>query len=530
MGRALAVLAVIVPGALLAWLQLNPAANPEIVLPNEHFIVVTIVSMIAFGVAVLVARAAVQLEQRHVLLVALGFMALAGFFSVHALSTPGMLLGAGGAYGSTAGAAAAPYAATAAYGTTSSPYAVATPAAAGYGYSDTPAAAAAHAAHGGWDYGGTIIGLSAFLSLFTAAALFALSFGGLARRVSGGLLFGAVAAMLLLYGAVAAYYPSWLTELPLSRPPWPYLLGAVGVGLFAFSAWRQWHVYRKTRFPMQGALVLAFLLLAEAQVAMVVTGFWTLAWWGYHLLMLAAVMLAISALILELDRRRGLERFLPSEVVERVLAGDALRLAGERRVVTVIFSDLRNSTALEEELPAEEVVGLLNAYVGAMARCVFEQRGMLDKFLGDGLMAVFGIVDGEVDGGANAAVRAALRMREAIDEVNRQWAPRLGGPIGFGVGIHTGEAVLGSIGVPQRSDFTAVGDTPNTAARLQELTKQYGVELVISDSTVARLDGTLTARALGEASVRGRREGVTLYTIDRQGAPTPGPAPALTAS
>src|SRR5688572_24913750 len=99
MGRALAVLAVVVPGALLAWLHLSPAENPAVVLPNEHFIVVTMVSMLALGVAVLVARAAVQLEQRHVLLVALGFMALAGFFSVHALSTPGMLAGAGGAYG-----------------------------------------------------------------------------------------------------------------------------------------------------------------------------------------------------------------------------------------------------------------------------------------------------------------------------------------------------------------------------------------------------------------------------------------------
>jgi class 3 adenylate cyclase len=523
MGRALAVLAVVVPGGLLAWLHLNPAANPAVVLPNEHFIVVTIVSMLALGVAVLVARAAVQLEQRHVLLVALGFMALAGFFSVHALSTPGMLLGVGGAYGSTAGAAAAPYAAT-------SPYAVATPSAGAYGYSEAPAAAAAHAEHGGWDYDGTIIGLSAFLSLFSAAALFALSFGGLARRASGGLLFGAVAAMLLLYGAVAAYYPGWLTGLPLSRAPWSYLLGAAGAALFGFSAWRQWRVFRKTRFPMQGALVLSYLLLAEAQVAMVVTGFWTLAWWGYHVLMLAAVMLAISALILELDRRRGLERFLPAEVVERVVAGDALRLAGERRVVTVMFSDLRNSTALEEELPAEEVVDLLNAYVGAMAKCVFEQRGMLDKFLGDGLMAVFGIVEGDVDGGASAAVRAALRMREEIDAVNRQWAPRLGAAIGFGVGIHTGDAVLGSIGVPQRSDFTAVGDTPNTAARLQELTKQYGVELVLSESTVSRLGRGPAARALGHASVRGRREGVAIYTIDRAGAPTPGPAPALATS
>src|SRR5207245_9913445 len=136
---------------------------------------------------------------------------------------------------------------------------------------------------------------------------------------------------------------------------------------------------------------------------------WLVWWWGYRVLRFSAVVSLVGALFVELDRRRGLERFLPSEVVERVVSGSLLG-RGERKVATVLFSDLRGSTALEESLPAEEVVELLNDYVGTMARCVFENGGMLDKFLGDGLMAVYGVVPDAADG-AIAAAQTALAMR-----------------------------------------------------------------------------------------------------------------------
>jgi adenylate cyclase len=292
-------------------------------------------------------------------------------------------------------------------------------------------------------------------------------------------------------------------------------MAVTSAGLLVFSAWNQTASYARTRFPMPRALAVAFLFLALAQVIMATATVWTLAWWEYHLLMFAAVVLALGALFLELDRRRGLERFLPAEVVERVVAGDLAGLAGERRTVTVMFADLRGSTELAERLPPADVVALLNEYVGVLARCVFAHGGMLDKFLGDGLMAVFG-VGGDHSDGAEAAAQASLEMQARVGALNEVRRTRGGMSIGFGIGLHTGEVVLGAVGIPQRSDYTAIGDTVNTAARLQELTKDLDADIVLSGETAGRLPaGRFRARDLGEVAVRGKTQPVRLLTLER---------------
>jgi adenylate cyclase len=290
-------------------------------------------------------------------------------------------------------------------------------------------------------------------------------------------------------------------------------MAAASAACFLFAAWHQARIYARSRFPMQGALALAFILLAEAQVIMASAAFWTLAWWEYHVVMLAAVVLALGALFVELDRRRGLERFLPSEVVERVVSGDTLRLAGERRTVTVLFADLRGSTVLAERLTPDGVVRLINEYVGALARCVFAHGGMLDKFLGDGVMAIFGVIE-DPSHGAVPAARAALEMRRAVETHNAGRVARGEAPVGFGAGIHTGEVVLGAIGIPQRSDFTAIGDTVNTASRLQEVTKDLAVDVALSDQTADRLSGSgVEMRDLGLVSVRGKAQPLRIFTL-----------------
>ena len=460
-----------VPLAVFVWLMTNPGVNHTLHLPIQHFFVVTDISLLAAGVALLLVRAALRMEQFGVLLIALGFLSMAGLFAVHAFATPGVLQ----------------------------------PAPVGYDY--------------GYGYGGTVIGLSAYLSLFVPSLFFWAGYSQAAPklqrrfpRASTGIVV-AVAAVLLAYGGVAVVAPQVLAALPLSDPQYAYLLAAFSAVLFVFAATRQAETYARTRLPMQGALVVSFLFLAQAQVIMVVSSFWTLAWWEYHVLMFVAVVLALGALFLELDRRRGLERFLPAEVVERVVTGDPLRLAGERRVVTVLFADLRGSTVLAERLEAEDVVGLINTYVGVLARSVFAHGGMLDKFLGDGLMAVFGVLPDGSDGAVPAA-RAALEMRRAIGAVNAERAAQGGAPIGFGVGIHTGEVVLGAIGIPQRSDFTAIGDTVNTAARLQEICKGFEVDIVLSSQTAERLPvGTFALRDLGTTEVRGKAQPVRILTL-----------------
>lgn len=464
-----------------AWLALTPLADATWLLPGEHFLAVTVVSLLAAGVALLVARVALRMAQLQVLLTSLGFLAMAGFFAVHALSTPGAL-GAMPSYGN--------------------PYATA---------GNTPAAG---------DYGGTVIGLSAFLSLFVPSWLFAAGsvpsvVEAVRRRVPGrrGILAAGLGALVLAYAALSLWRADLVGAIPLSGPPGSYILAAVSVALLIVASVQYGRQLQRTRLPVHLALMAAFVLLAQAQVLMVATRFWSPAWWGYHLVMLAAVIVALIALFVELDRRRGLERFLPPEVVERVVAGDSLRAAGERRIATILFADLRGSTALAETLPAEDVVSLLNSYVGAMAEEVFNHDGMLDKYLGDGLMAVFGIVEGGADG-ADQAVQAALAMRGRVRAINA----RTGRSIGFGVGIHTGDVVLGAVGIPRRLDFTAIGDTVNTAARMEALCKDLGVSLVISETTVAGLKrGRPALRDVGPMPIRGRQGSVRVFTISDGG-------------
>src|SRR5256714_10904749 len=173
----------------------------------------------------------------------------------------------------------------------------------------------------------------------------------------------------------------------------------------------------RSRLPLQGALVASYVLLAQTQIAMTLGQLWSLAWWEYHGLMLSAIAIALGALFIELDRRRGLERFLPPTVVERVIQGDVLRLEGERQTVTILFTDLRGSTSLAERLTPEQTIAAVNAYLRVMARCVIDQGGILDKFTGDGVMAIFGAMSDPTNR-ALAAARAALAMRRSIGELN----------------------------------------------------------------------------------------------------------------
>jgi len=226
-----------------------------------------------------------------------------------------------------------------------------------------------------------------------------------------------------------------------------------------------------------------------------------------------AAAVALGALFIELDRRRGLERFLPPTVVERVIQGDPLRLEGERQTVTILFADLRGSTALAERLQPEQVVAVINTYVRLMARAVIDAGGILDKFTGDGVMAIFGAM-GDPTHGASAATQAATLMRERITTLNVE-RERTGLPVvGFGIGVHTGDVVLGTVGLPERSDYTAIGDTVNTASRMESLTKEFQVQTVFSSETAEHLDGGAGGlRPLGEAMVRGKAAAMRIFTL-----------------
>lgn len=213
--------------------------------------------------------------------------------------------------------------------------------------------------------------------------------------------------------------------------------------------------------------------------------------------------------------KEQLGKYLSKELVDFVLADPSrLQLGGTRRVVTVMFTDIRNFTPLTERIEPEQLVNFLNEYFTEMVEIVFRYRGTLDKYIGDGLMAVFG-APFAVEDSALRAVLAAMEMAHALDKMNERIVARGLGAIDFGVGICTGTVVSGNIGSLQRMEYTCIGDTVNTAARLEQLNKDMGSRIMISEATHEELRGRLPARQLGSpVRVRGKQREMTPYVIE----------------
>jgi class 3 adenylate cyclase len=217
-------------------------------------------------------------------------------------------------------------------------------------------------------------------------------------------------------------------------------------------------------------------------------------------------------------RLRLLRRYLPKVAVERVLEDPraGMALGGRSVTVTLLATDLRGFTSMSEKLSPEEVVRQLNAYRATLLEQVERHGGTLDKFIGDGALVVFGFGTPEspqADQGAAAALACARDMLDALERLNRERAQAGQAPLRMGIGVHTGLVVAGNIGVPGvRLEFTVIGDAVNTAARLEGLTKEAGVPVLISSETVSRLEGP-SLRELPAMRVRGRDKAVRVFTL-----------------
>ena len=211
--------------------------------------------------------------------------------------------------------------------------------------------------------------------------------------------------------------------------------------------------------------------------------------------------------------RSMLSRYLAPGVVKEMLRDPvAAQLGGKRTELTVLFSDIRGFTSMSERLAPEDVVTLLNQYLTVMTEVVFKYGGTVDKFEGDAIMAFFGAPQSHADD-PERAVRTALEMRERLWELAIDWRERAQVPLDMGIAINTGQAMVGNIGSERRMDYTVIGDTVNLTSRLQDLTKDYGVSILISGSTYDRVKHLIEVRALGSAEVRGRIQPVTLYEL-----------------
>lgn len=205
-------------------------------------------------------------------------------------------------------------------------------------------------------------------------------------------------------------------------------------------------------------------------------------------------------------------QYVPPTVVERLVAQPhLLRLGGEAREVTLMFTDLEGFTTLSELLSAEQTVELLTLYFNTMTPLIHATGGTVDKFIGDAVMAFWGAPLDDAHH-AEHAVRAALAMRQAMEGLAGRLRERGLPPVHMRIGLHTGRVVVGNVGSEQRFSYTAIGDAVNLAARLEGANKAFGTHILMSGSTAERLPPELGLRALDDVIVKGRSEPVRVFT------------------
>lgn len=211
--------------------------------------------------------------------------------------------------------------------------------------------------------------------------------------------------------------------------------------------------------------------------------------------------------------RDAFQHYVSPAVVNEILKKpDQLALGGEKRKLTVLFSDIRGFTTLSETLPPEKLTRLLNLYLTTMTDCVFEHGGMLDKYVGDELMALFG-APLKTEHHALDACMTALGMIEQLDFVRHEWAKENVSHLNIGIGIHTGEMIVGNMGSERIFDYTVIGDSVNLGSRLEGTNKVYGTHIIVSEDVYTQIQGNLICRELDTIRVRGKQKPILIYEV-----------------
>ena len=308
----------------------------------------------------------------------------------------------------------------------------------------------------------------------------------------------------LLTGVFPRPVPGYLSSL--------YLVGVIMAGSVLF--------YRLPPLPgLAAGVLMAFLSALFAYLLF--SRYWLLPTANVQLGVLLSYMGLVGIKLTGEERekariRKIFARYVDDDVVEKLLASGRLPdLGGEVFQVTVLFADIRNFTTISERLDPRQVVAMLNTYLTQACEVILAQGGTVDKFIGDAVMAVFGSPAPHPDH-ARRALRAALDLAAKAREVRSWMNQRFGDKdlpdFAIGIGLHTGEAIVGNIGSPRRLEFTAIGDTVNAASRLESLTKELGWTIVASQSTIAAAPGVMTGRQ-ETRQVKGRHEPLEVFEV-----------------
>jgi class 3 adenylate cyclase len=422
-----------VPGLDVAW-EHQPS----------HFWLVLASALLSFLLGFLMAEAAARRGDARVLLVALAFLASSGFLALHALATPGVLLA-----GKNAGFQIA-----------------------------------------------SAIGLL-IASGFAGASALPLR-EAWARAVLGErrLLLVSVGIALAVWAVLALGTLPPLDEpvtAEAARGPL-LLLWGVGVLLYGFAAYRYARLHVRRRAPVALAVAAAWVLLAEAMLAVAVSRNWHTSWWEWHLLMLLAFALVARSVWAEWKREGSSAEVFADLYEERTL--------GRREVLSVLFADLQGFTAFAERTPPDEVREMLDAYFSAATPVVQEEGGEIVQTVGDAIFAVFRDEGHEV-----RAARAGLRLQEACVAApgrRHDWPS-------FRVGVNSGEALVGLVQAPGARSFTPTGDVVNTGSRLEQQARAG--EVVVSGRTRAALPDDAVVEDLGELPVKGKERPVRAFVL-----------------
>ena len=235
------------------------------------------------------------------------------------------------------------------------------------------------------------------------------------------------------------------------------------------------------------------------------------------MLVVSYVITMVMGYIAEVKRRRQIigvfKQYMAPQIVEEISKKKDFKveLGGEKRHIAVLFVDIRGFTTMSEALKPEEVVEILNEYLSLTTASIFKNSGTLDKFVGDATMAVFN-APLDLDDYIYRAVKAAWDMKEGSAALAEKFEARFGKSVAFGIGVNCGDAVVGNIGCEFRMDYTAIGDTVNTAARLESNAKRG--QILISQAVYDNVKDRVEVTPIGEIPLKGKAQGVFVYQVD----------------